>query len=396
MNIQERRSKDGKTTSYRIRVFDHRDTDTGKQVFKNLSVKYDNSKSESWNRKNAEKQAVIFGKSVEEQTACDSRITFSEYAEYAITVKEQTTIASSSALNYRIYLNKLKPIIGHISLKELTTKAINNAYSELLKGGASKNYVYELHLFVHLILEAALKEGVVPKNAADASTPPKRNRNTVTALNENELDKFFKALLADSKNYVYQVLFSLLLATGCRIGELCALNWEDIEFEEKRVHIHRHFVTDKDGTRVVEGCKTSAGDRWLYMDDGIMDMLADYRQKYLSGAIRHKQWNIDEWAVFSSTRNVGEPLPPGTVRAWLKKFLKDNELPQFHPHQFRHTSISIQLEAGTSVPEVSKRAGHSRCDVTLGIYAHMLRNNDRRCCEAVTKVIPQLPKAENE
>ena len=59
MNIQERRNKDGKITSYRIRVFDHRDTDTGKQVFKNLSVKYDSSKSESWNRKNAEKQAAI-------------------------------------------------------------------------------------------------------------------------------------------------------------------------------------------------------------------------------------------------------------------------------------------------------------------------------------------------
>lgn len=78
---------------YRIRVFDHRDVDTGKQVFRNLSVKCDSTKSESWNRKNAKKQAAIFEKSVE----------------------EQTTIASSSALNYRIYLNKLKPIIGHTS-----------------------------------------------------------------------------------------------------------------------------------------------------------------------------------------------------------------------------------------------------------------------------------------
>ena len=396
MNIQERRNKDGKITSYRIRVFDHRDTDTGKQVFKNLSVKYDSTKSESWNRKNAEKQAAIFEKSVEEQTACDSRITFGEYAEYAITVKEQTTIASSSALNYRIYLNKLKPVIGHISLKELTTKAINNAYAELLKCGASKSYVYELHLFVHLILEAALKEGVVPKNAADAATPPKRSTNTVTALNEDELDKFFKVLLADSKNYVYQVLFSLLLATGCRIGELCALNWEDIDFDEKRVHIHRHFVTDKEGTRVVEGCKTSAGDRWLYMDDGIMTMLADYREKYLHCAIKNKQWNIDEWAVFSSQKRPGEHLSPGTVRDWLKYFLKKNGLPHYHPHQFRHTAISIQLQAGISLPEVSKRAGHARSDVTLQVYSHVLNNNDRHCCEVVTKMIPQLPKAENE
>ncbi len=58
MNIQERRNKDGKITSYRIRMFDHRDTQTGRQVFRTLSVKYDPDKSEAWNRKNAEKQDI--------------------------------------------------------------------------------------------------------------------------------------------------------------------------------------------------------------------------------------------------------------------------------------------------------------------------------------------------
>ena len=90
MNVQERRNKDGKITSYRIRVFDHRDTDTGKQVFKNFSVKYDSTKSKNWNRKNAERQAALFEKSVEEQTVCDSHIIFSDYAEYVIRSKEPT------------------------------------------------------------------------------------------------------------------------------------------------------------------------------------------------------------------------------------------------------------------------------------------------------------------
>ena len=65
MNIQERKNKEGKITSYRIRVFDHRDVQTGKQVFKTLSVKYDNTKSAQWNRKNAEKQGAVFEKGVE-------------------------------------------------------------------------------------------------------------------------------------------------------------------------------------------------------------------------------------------------------------------------------------------------------------------------------------------
>ena len=62
MNIQERRNREGKITSYRIRVYDHRDALTGKQYFRTVSVKYVAGKSEAWNRRNAEKEAVLFEK----------------------------------------------------------------------------------------------------------------------------------------------------------------------------------------------------------------------------------------------------------------------------------------------------------------------------------------------
>lgn len=391
MNVQERRNKDGKITSYRIRVFDHRDTDTGKQVFKNFSVKYDSTKSKNWNRKNAERQAALFEKSVEEQTVCDSHITFSEYAEYVIRSKEQSCISSSTAYNYRIMLNKLKPVIGHFQLKDLLPKALNNAYTELLDAGVSKNYVHNLHGLIRNVMEVAFKEGVLPRNYADAAMPPKRNKNTVVALSEDELNTFYKALFSNKKHYVYQVLFSLLLSAGCRIGELCALSWNDIDFKEKCIHIHKHFVHDDTGIHVEEGCKTTAGERYLYMDEGIMKMLLEYRQKSLCYAFSNYNWNNDVNAVFSSTKYPGEYLSPNTVREWIKNFTKKHGLPKFHPHQFRHTSISLQLQAGISVPDIAKRAGHSRPDVTLGIYAHTLRNNDRHISEVVTKAIPQLP-----
>ena len=59
---------------------------------------------------------------------------------------------------------------------------------------------------------------------------------------------------------------------------------------------------------------------------------------------------------------------------------------------FKHTAISLQLQAGISVPDAAKRAGHARPDVTLSIYAHTLKNNDVHCCEAVTRVLPDMPK----
>ena len=152
MIIQERKNKEGKITSYRIRVFDHRDAQTGKQVFRTLSVKYDDTKSAAWNKKNAEKQAIIFEKGISEQTTSDSRVTFDEYCDYAIRIKEQSSISASTAYSYRGYKKRVAPYLGHIQLKKMTPAMINESYSKMLESGLSRNSVYAMHLFVHAML----------------------------------------------------------------------------------------------------------------------------------------------------------------------------------------------------------------------------------------------------
>lgn len=146
MNIQERRNKDVKITSYRIRVFDHRDIQTGRQVFRTLSIKYDPDKTEAWNKKNAEKQGIIFEKQVEEQTASYSHITFDHYCAYAIGMKEQAGLSSSTIYSYSGYRKRVAPYIGHIQFKQLTPAVINKAYSDMLSTGVSKATVYQYHL----------------------------------------------------------------------------------------------------------------------------------------------------------------------------------------------------------------------------------------------------------
>ena len=61
---------------------------------------------------------------------------------------------------------------------------------------------------------------------------------------------------------------------------------------------------------------------------------------------------------------------------------------------FRHTSVSLQLQAGIIIADAAKRAGHARSYVTLRIYSHALKKNDLLCCEAVTTVMSKMPKRE--
>lgn len=201
MNIQERRNRNGRITSYRIRVYDHRDTQTYKQVFRTLSIKYDPAKSEAWNRKNAEKQGIIFEKQVEEQTTSDSHITFDSYCEYAIGIKEQAGLSPTTIYNYKGYRKRVAPHIGHIQLKQLTAAVINKAYSDMLKTGVSKNTVYQYHLFIHSMLAMAFRENLIPRNCASSATPPKRDQKEVAALSEDDIVSFFNALYADKKHY---------------------------------------------------------------------------------------------------------------------------------------------------------------------------------------------------
>ena len=194
---------------------------------------------------------------------------------------------------------------------------------------------------------------------------------------------------------MYQVMFSVMLATGCRIGEICALTWDNIEFENNRIHICKHFIVDKTGSHIHDGCKTNAGDRWLTMDSSIMDMLREYRAYYDETAEKYgSKWNYEDNAVFFAVKKYGSFLNPATARSWLNSFTEKNGLPRIHPHMFRHTSVSLQLQAGISIADAAKRAGHARPDVTLRIYSHTLKKNDLHCCEAVTKAMPKMPKRE--
>ncbi len=357
MNIQERRNKDGKITSYRIRVFDHRDTQTYRQIFRTLSIKYDTSKSEAWKRKNAEKQGTIFEKQIEEHMISDSHITFDCYCGYAIGMKEQAGLSSSTIYSYSGYRKRIAPYIGHIQLKQLTPAAINKAYSDMLSAGVSKATVYQYHLFIHSMLAMAFKENLIPRNYASAATPPKRDSKEVDALSEDDINAFFNTLYADKKHYMYQVMFSVMLATGCRIGEICALTWDNIDFEMNRIHICRHFVMSDSGSRIQDGCKTNAGDRWLTMDEGIMEMLQEYRTYYLKKAEQFgSKWDYEANSVFYAEKRYGGCITPDTVRSFLNSFTEKNGLPHIHPHMFRHTAVSLQLQAGISIADAAKRA----------------------------------------
>ena len=188
-------------------------------------------------------ESAVFEKSVEELTATTSNITFNDYADYVIEAKVRSgIIAKSTAHGQRYKRRRSAPFIGHVQLKNLTPNVLNRAYIDMLKADVPIKTVREIHGFILGVLTVAFKENIIPRNYASAAMPPKCERPEITAISEDELKAFFTVLYSKEKHYAYKVLFTLMIATACRIGEITALSWDNVDFTEGRIQICQHFV----------------------------------------------------------------------------------------------------------------------------------------------------------
>lgn len=139
-SIQPRRNKEGKLVSYSIRVYTGRDPKTGKQLRPYATTW---RPPENWSEKRAErearKQAVLFEKQCREGFLPDGKITFGEYAEYYLKLKERAGIKHLTVVHYRQCLDRVLPVIGGRKLTDIRPQHLNRLYEQLSQPGQRKD-----------------------------------------------------------------------------------------------------------------------------------------------------------------------------------------------------------------------------------------------------------------
>lgn len=141
-----------------------------------------------------------------------------------------------------------------------------------------------------------------------------------------------------------------------RRGEIVELQWEDVDFEAKVIHIRHNAVIGQYKTKVSEDMKTKAGKRDVPLSEELELWLAARKKtshsKYVIAMENHK------------------PLSKSAYRSMWK--LIERELPDTHvtAHILRHTYITRLFEAGLDIKEIQYLAGHSTVDMTLRVYTH--------------------------
>ena len=167
-----------------------------------------------------------------------------------------------------------------------------------------------------------------------------------------------------------------------RRGEACGLQWTDIDFKGGSVTILRNLQYTSSAGVYVDTPKNRKS-RSVDIGPEVIALLRRLQTEQASKC-------ISKW-VFTQDGSA-DPMHPQSPTRYFKKFGKQYDIKDFHPHKLRHTSASLALTNGADIVSVSERLGHSDTAVTLRMYAHANEESIRRAGQIVRDAL----KAEGE
>lgn len=381
MTIKTITNKNG-SVSYREQVYLGIDTVTGKQVQTTVTAKTKTELREKAMQKMADFKAN--GSTVFKLQKVE---TYRELVQlwlpnYKLTVKPQTYKHTVITIN-----KHLMPIFADIRLDRLSMPFVQYFVNNLASSGLKKyKHIIALN---RRVLGYAVHLQLIPTNPADNIILPRQTlQQTEKAkhLTDAQLKQFLgylDTLPNTYKNNYNTVLYKFLLATGCRIGEVIALLWSDIDLEKGTVSISKTYNPT---IEAISTPKTKAGTRVISIDYKTVLMLRLYKVRQAQKFKKDLSPYGDH--VFSNG------LAPYQARHNLQRML-DNHLaraglPRFTFHAFRHTHASLLLNAGITYKELQYRLGHSKIAMTLDTYSHLSEEKEKEVIGFFEKAINNL------
>lgn len=265
--------------------------------------------------------------------------------------------------------------IGRLKAAKLTPRDVEGMLDRLAARPMSRSSLTKIHGTLRAALDAAVRRGEIPKNAAAAAELPgeiipERPRLSLTV----DMAARLLAGLDEERN---GAMFAVSMLLGLRPGEAAALYWEDIDGHILNVTRGRQ-VDDKGRVSIVDELKTKAAKRTLEMPDVLVEMLARHRKRQAEERLAAATW-VEPRLVFASS--VGTPLNISKVRKQLHDICVRLEVtvdapngsrPPL-PYELRHTAASLYSANGVPHEVIADLYGLTTTRMIESRYRHRLR-----------------------
>ena len=269
------------------------------------------------------------------------------FEQYKTTVKESTAYTQNNIINVQIL-----PYFGALRVDKVDTAFCQKQVNRMFKTSKNYNNIINLTRRIFDYAKVMKQIKVNPMNDVIISKKRKTLDDTDKQVNfytKEQLRTFLETLKKHSTYQMYAV-FRVLAFTGIRKGELAALKWSDVDFNNGTITIDKTVAIDSNGGLHIQTPKTRKSIRTISVDDTTLNALRTWKNELRKELFKQGK-NIDKGDGFIFHRNNGNFINK-YIDQFLPSFLRKYDLPPIKPHGFRHTHASLLFESGASIKEV--------------------------------------------
>ena len=322
----------------------------GKQKW--LSAK---SESEAW-RKLYEYETGIY--------IDPSKMTLEVYLDFWL-ADRQRDWSTETYRTYSAYLkNHVNTEIGAIKLDKLVPLQIRQTYIKMLDKELSPSTIKTIHQILSSALNRAVKWDMLQRNPCKAVDPPRQKKSKPELLTPDQLKQVLQLL--NGKGLYMPVL--LASVTGARRGELCALEWTDIDLDKHFIHIYKAAKRGEGKKEIIISTTKQDRERYVAITPGTVSALKKHKARQSENRLFYGQKYQENNLV--CCKMDGRLWVPNLLSMSWWRFVQKHELPDVTFHSLRHFHGSMLLAGGTNIKTISDRLGHSSIKITSDIYLH--------------------------
>jgi len=260
---------------------------------------------------------------------------------------------------------------GTLPIQKLRPADLQALYAAMARDGLAPLTRLHMHRVISTMLKHATQWGVVARNVAGMVDAPRAKAKEIEILSPAQV----KTVLETLRGKPIYPIVAAALATGLRRSELLALRWQDVDLDGASLRVEQALEQTQRGGLVFRPPKTRHGRRTVTLAPSTVAVLREHHRAQLEQRLFFGLGKAPADALVFTSWD-GSPYLPATLTLQWRRAMQRAELKATF-HSLRHTHASTLIAAGLDVLTVSRRLGHGTPAITLTVYGHLFKPDDR-------------------